>query len=417
VSKQVTVVGGGAIGLATAHYLAQAGAAVRVIEARRVGSGASWGNSGWVAPSFAGPIPAKGLVSYTLKSLLDPASPIYFALRADRDFLRWSWKFWRHCNDVAFQRGMHATAKLGARTHALYSELAAAGIDFGIQRQGILMVALNAGSLEGDLDRLRVLSSYGYPLPDAILTGDELHNVEPFLSDEVTAGFLIEGEAHVDPARIAGGFAHALGQAGGEILEGTEVARIEHRNGRARAVHTSSGRFAVENLVLAAGAWTEPLARMLDVQLLMQAGKGYSFSVRPRTQPLRPIHFGESKVVVTPFADGRTRVSGTMELSGINLNLDHRRIRAIEAGARLYMADWPEGTVDDEWVGMRPLAADGLPILGRVPGFENVYLATGHSMSGITLAPATGLVMAELIMTGRRADRLKPFEPARIIRR
>ncbi|WP_405066459.1 FAD-binding oxidoreductase [Kribbella sp. NBC_01510] len=416
-TKEVTVVGGGAIGLATAYYLAQAGAAVQVIEARRTGSGASWGNSGWIAPSFAGPVPAKGLVSYTMKSLLDPASPIYFALRADRDFVRWSWKFWRHCNDGAFQRGMHATAKLGESTHALYSELTARGIDFGIQRAGILMVALNAASLEGDLDRLRVLSAYGYPLPDAVLTGDELHEAEPFLSDDVAAGFVIEGEAHVDPARIAGGFADGLVQVGGEILEGTEVIGIDHRNGRVTALHSSSGRLEVDDLVLAAGAWTEPLARMLGVKLLMQAGKGYSFSVRPRIQPLRPIHFGESKVVVTPFSDGKVRVSGTMELSGLNLNLDRRRLRAIQVGARKYMAEWPDGTVDDEWVGMRPLAADGLPILGRLPGFENVYLATGHSMSGITLAPATGFFLSELIMTGQAADLLKPFAPERITRR
>ncbi|TCC65866.1 FAD-binding oxidoreductase [Kribbella pittospori] len=412
-TKEVTVVGGGAIGLATAYYLAQAGAAVRVIEARRIGSGASWGNSGWIAPSFAAPIPARGLVSYTLRSLSDPASPIYFALRADPDFIRWAWRCWRHCNDDAFQRGMRATAQLGEKTHALYAELVAARIDFGIERAGILMVAREAEALEGDLDRLKMLARYGYPLPEAILTEDELHKAEPLLSDEVSAGFVIEGEAHVDPARISRGFADALDA---EILEGTEVAGIEHRNGRATALRTSSGRFEVENVVLAAGAWTEPLPRMLGVKLLMQAGKGYSFSIRPRIQPRRPIHFGESKVVVTPLSDGKTRVSGTMELSGLNLRLDERRIHAIKAGARRYLADWPDGTVEDEWVGMRPLAADGLPILGRVPGFENVYLATGHSMSGITLAPATGLYMSELIMTGRTPGVLKPFEPGRVIR-
>ena len=414
---EVTVVGGGAIGLATAYYLAEAGAGVRVVEARRVGSGASWGNSGWIAPSFAGPIPAQGLVSYTLRSLLDPASPIYFALRADRDFVRWSWRFWRHCNNRAFERGMHALARLGESTHALYADLASRGIDFGIQRSGVLMVARKAAALQADLDRLRILSSYGYPLPEAILSGDELRKVEPALSDDVTAGFVLEGESYVDPARITRGFADALSPGRAEILEGTQVVGIDYRDGRATAVHTSSGRLEVENLVLAAGAWTEPLARMLDVKLVMQAGKGYSFSVRPRTPPLRPIHFGESKVVVTPFPDGKARISGTMELSGINLKLDRRRLRAIEAGARRYLADWPDGTVEDEWVGMRPLAADGLPILGRVPGFENVYLATGHSMSGITLAPATGLLMSDLILSGRTSYVTKAFEPGRMMRR
>jgi D-amino-acid dehydrogenase len=193
VTREVTVVGGGAIGLATAYYLAHSGASVRVIEARRAGSGASWGNSGWIAPTFAGPIPAKGLITYTLRSLLDPTSPIYLAPRADRDLLRWSWVFSRHCNDRAFQRGMRATARLGQQTHVLYAELAARGIDFGIQRTGVLMVALEEASLDADLDRLRTLSSYGYPQPDAILTGEDLHEVEPALSDDVAAGFLIEG--------------------------------------------------------------------------------------------------------------------------------------------------------------------------------------------------------------------------------
>lgn len=413
---EVTVVGGGAIGMATAYFLRSAGAEVRVLEGSMVGSGASRANSGWISPFFAGPLAAAGVGRTVLSSFGRRNSPLYIAPRPDPGLLIWACRFLARCNDEDFVHGMHQVARLGMRTHELYDQLATAGINFGVTRSDVLMVGRHGDSLAADLRRLHLLAEYGYQPPPGLLNGADLREIEPFLSTKVKAGFLIEGEGFVDPAEVPRGFAEALVRSGGEIVERARVTAFDHARGRVTRVRTTRGSWSVDRVVIAAGAWSGRLAAMLGFRLPIQAGKGYSFSIRPEHPPRKPIHFGESKAVITPLP-GRTRVSGTMELSGLNSRLDRRRISAIEAGARPYVARWPEQDREDEWVGLRPISADGLPVLGAVPGMSNAFMATGHSMSGITLAPATGLAMSELVLGRSAASALAPFDPARFLRR
>lgn len=411
-SSEVTVVGAGVIGLATAYYLAKQGAAVRVLEARRIGRGASWGNGGWISPSLAGPLPARGVPGYALRSIGKPGSAVHLVPRADPELARWAWGFCRRCNDRDHVAGVHATARLGARSHELYDALAADGVDFRHRRNGLVMASLDRHRAEQELDHLRLVEEYGYPVPDRLLDGAELAAAEPFLSAGVAAGFVVEGESHVDPASLTRGLAAAVRALGGEILEGAEVTAVDRSGRRSTRLHTTAGQIETEQVLLAAGAWSAPLGGMLGARVPVQAGKGYSFSTEPATPPARPLYLLDAKVAVTPLW-GRVRFAGVMELSGLNLRLDRRRIDAIVAGARPFAAEWPAGPVRDPWVGMRPVAPDGLPVLGRLPGYDNVYVATGHAMSGITLAPASGLAMADLILTGRQPDVLRPFAPER----
>jgi D-amino-acid dehydrogenase len=178
---------------------------------------------------------------------------------------------------------------------------------------------------------------------------------------------------------------------------------------------TDDGPRPVESVVLAGGATCGTLLRPLGVRLPLTAGKGYSFVRRLRTLPRRPIHLGDIKVAVTPFARG-LRIAGTMELSGNNEVLRTSRARAIAHGTAQYFDGWHElepggiGSGPEElWVGRRPLTPDGLPILDRADPYENLYVATGHSMLGVTLAPASGQAMADYVLSGTRPELLEPF--------
>jgi D-amino-acid dehydrogenase len=171
----------------------------------------------------------------------------------------------------------------------------------------------------------------------------------------------------------------------------------------------------VAGVILAGGASCGTLLRPLGIRLPLTAGKGYSFLRRLRTLPRRPIHLGDIKVAVTPFARG-LRVAGTMELSGNNETLRRSRAQAIARGTAPYFDGWDElepgsnGRDPEElWVGRRPLTPDGLPILDRVHPFENLFIATGHSMLGITLAPASGKALASYVLSGQRPELLEPF--------
>jgi D-amino-acid dehydrogenase len=264
---------------------------------------------------------------------------------------------------------------------------------------------------------------YGYTVPDGLLTGMELRDLEPTLSRRAEAGYLISEERHVDPARLTAGLAGLARKSGAEIWEQAEVTRIEHATRRVEAVVAGSDVLPVRGVVLAGGASSGALLRPLGVRLPLTAGKGYSFLRRLRELPSRPIHLGDIKVAVTPFARG-LRVAGTMELSGNNEALRRPRAEAIARGAAGYFGGWDEldgnggGPEPEElWVGRRPLTPDGLPILGRVPPFENLFIATGHSMLGITLAPASGKALAEYVLSGRRPEVLAPFGLERFQRR
>ena len=285
---------------------------------------------------------------------------------------------------------MHQVARLGEQTHQLYDELASAGLDFGITKSGILMVALGREALDTTCSVFASWRTTATSLLSTSWTDPSSGHSNRFCRATSTLVSLVEQESYVDPASVSADVRRGgLRRAGGEIVEGARVTAIEHDHRGVRSVLTTAGRMDAKQLVIAAGAWSPELLASWVSTFPMQPGKGYSFAIRPDVAPARPIHFREAKVVVTPLS-GQVRVSGTMELSGHNLRLDERRIRAMEAGARRYIADWPDRPVQEEWVGMRPLAADGLPVLGRVPGVPGAFLATGHSMSGITLAPATG---------------------------
>ena len=183
--------------------------------------------------------------------------------------------------------------------------------------------------------------------------------------------------------------------------------------GSGAAANGKPAGLGADLFVLAAGAETAALVATLGRKLPVQAGKGYSITVRNAQVRLsQPLHVTPARIGFTPFR-GAVRVIGTMEFSGINRRLDPRRIAILERAARRYLPGALEGAERDDWVGMRPVTPDGLPAIGRLPGFSNVYVATGHQMLGVTLAPSTGHALAQLLLDGRSDIDLAPFDPAR----
>ena len=272
----------------------------------------------------------------------------------------------------------------------------------------MIYAARSADAARAQLRDLAPMRDYGYDLPDDVTTGDALHELEPALSPAVAAGFLVRQHWHVKPDTFTAGLAVVLRRDGVEIQEGAEVVELVRQGNRLTHVRTAAGDLEADTVLLAAGAWTTALARSIGVPIPMEAGKGYSFTIRPTVVPRHAILLSDVHVGCTPYSD-RVRVGGTMEFSGINSRLDRRRIDAIVAGARETLMPWQTPEIEDEWAGMRPIPADGLPILDRAAQFENAYIATGYAMEGITLAPTSGQALAEMIATGQRPPLLEPF--------
>lgn len=406
---RVVVIGGGVIGLLAAHYLRKRGARVTVIERSRPGAACSAGNAGWITPSISIPLPAPGLRTQSLRWMARADAPLYIKPSAAPRMLGFLLRFWQRCNERDFQAGCAAFATLAADTMERYDELAAEGISFESHHQGLLMAFRHAEELAAER---ALLEGLGYG-PLRFLSPGELLELEPALAPGGAGGIHILAERTVRPETLGAAVAADLRRHGTEVIEETAVRSFATEGRRVRAVRVGDDEIEADAFLIATGAEAGRLAAECGCRLPLQAGKGYSVTIKEPVVRIRhPLYLGTSRVGLSPF-DGAVRIAGTMELSGINLELDPRRVAALKRGAEREVPGVTAGTSSVEWVGMRPITPDGLPILGALPTRRNVFIASGHQMLGVTLAPSSGKAMAELIVDGRASIDLEPFSPGR----
>ena len=412
VGIRVAVIGGGIIGLCSAHVLRRQGAEVTLFESGRTGQGASKGNAGWVCPGHSTPVPGPGVISYGLRSIVRPDSPLYFRASAVPGLAFWLLRFAACCTRTASARATKALARFNAEALPAFERLRASGVSFELHNAGLLYCFTQASNVGEALEAIRAMAPYGYSAPE-VLDGDGMRRFEPSLSRSVAAGFFLPQECYVDPVALTASLHRANVAEGVTIREAEPVIGLERVGARVRSVVTNAGAYAVDEVVVAAGAWTGRfLEKTLDLSLPIQAGKGYSFTVRPQRLPLRPLSFHEARVAVTPAGD-RMRLAGTMEFSGINDRVDPRRIAAISSSAHQFLEGGTPHERRDEWAGMRPLVPDGLPVIGRLRRFSNVVVATGHGMLGITQGAVTGELVARQVTNDDVAPEFAAFAPSR----
>lgn len=419
---RVAVIGGGVIGLCVAHYLERGGADVVLVERDEIGGGCSKGNGGWVCPSISRPLPAPGLTLTSLRWMLRADSPLYIKPSAMPRLMGWLWAFRRYCNAESYAAGVAALAALNAATDRLYRGLAEDGMEFERAESGTILAYDNESELRQTEELLTRLGEERVG-PVDVLDREALGEAEPDLRGGLI-GLRMGGDTHVRPESLCAELAASLEARGVEIRTGERVVGFTPEAGRVRKALTATagsgaaasggpGRLGADAFVLAAGAETAALVTRLGRKLPVQAGKGYSITVRnARVRLSQPLHVTPARIGFTPFG-GAVRVIGTMEFSGINRRLDPRRVAILERAARRYLPGALDGSERVDWVGMRPVTPDGLPAIGRLPGLPNVYVATGHQMLGVTLAPSTGHALAQLLLEGRPEIDLTPFDPAR----
>ena len=403
--------GGGVVGLCCAHALRRGGADVTVVDRGHVGQATSLGNAGWVTPSLSAPVSAPGVTTQSLRWMLKADSPLLVRPRLQPDFLRWCWRFWRSCSRTQYQAGLRATLALNARTLELFDEMQGDGVEFEMQSAGLVLVSLSEDGIEHYRAMFGDLRAAGYREQIDALSYEAVHELEPALAESVAGGFHARTDRCVRPETLVAGLAAHLRRNGVELLEDTDVLDLvtaQAGKGSWRIV-TSRGDLHAERVVVAAGIWSRPLLSRLGVGLPLEAAKGYSVTAEGRgVRPRHPLYLTEAKVGCSPFQSA-VRLAGTLELTGLDLSLNRRRIDAIVRAASSYLRDWTPNGLQLEWAGLRPMAPDALPFIGPVPGQANIYVATGHGMLGVTLAPSTGAALAPLVLEDRPSPVLAPF--------
>jgi len=408
---KVAVIGSGIIGLATAYGLAKRGCGVVIVGDRAPGSGASSNNAGWVVPAESGPVPAPGMILQTLRWMLHADSPVYVRPSLRPSFLSFMTAMLRSCNAGSFWRGYDATARLARGTMDEMDAWAADGMAFETHAEGELRAYLSETELHAATAGLGRSRRAGFEAE--VLTGDEAKAVIPELSDEIVGAIRFPNERHVRPATVIAALVGRLELLGVELVEGAVTGGWALPSGGVE-LRGPFGSVTADAAVVAAGAWSARVAHLFGASLPIRPGKGYSVDYVPGQLAMRGVvMLSEAHCAVTPL-DGATRVAGTMEFGGLDERISPVRLRAIREAPRRYFRSWnPEAPSLSPSAGLRPMTPDGLPVIGRLAPFDNVYVASGHAMLGLTLAARTGTELAGMIVDGGTPDVLLPFSPRR----
>ncbi len=401
----ITIIGGGVIGLCSAYYLLKENCQVRLIERDHFEESCSTGNAGMIVPSHFIPLAAPGMIEKGIRWMFDSESPFFVKPRLSWDLFNWGWQFYRAATKKRVAAAGPALRDISLLSKSLYRELAQQpGFRFSFEEKGLMMWCKSAHMLEEEAAVAEQARALG--LDARVLSGEALKDLEPEITPHVAGAVYYPGDAHLHPNVFMQQLREYLIKSGVEILPGSSVLDFEFQNKRITHLkilrEQQKHRFPVEELLLAAGVWSQHLGHVLRLNLPLQAGKGYSFTLPQREgQRLRiPSILAEAKIAVTPFSSNLIRFGGTMEIGGINDAINLNRVRGIVKAIPQYFGDYPVEmpAARQIWHGLRPCSPDGLPYIGRSQQHDNLSVAAGHAMMGLSLAPATGKLISEVIV-------------------
>lgn len=409
-TKSVVILGGGLQGLSTAFFLSERGADVTIIDAGSLGGGASRGNAGYMCTTILEPLANPTAIPSALKSLKDPTR----ALRLDPTKLPhlagWFANFARHSTASAHRATSNELVHFNRPMQRLLDQMQRAGIN-ATQGKGLVVPFHDESLAKHWGTTMAPMAELLGKTPAPLLDGDQLRAIVPALSAHINAGYVLDTERSIDPRRFVDTMISVLLRRGVRVLEGATTRSFNMANGRVSSVKTSEGIVAGDEFVLTVGAGSRALGKLLGIRLAVVSGQGYNVALPKNTGMDSPVIFEEAHAAATPMAD-QIRLGGTMEFAGDNPAFNGRRVDAIINSMRKYVnLDWDART--GTWAGSRPMTADGKPYIGRPHGWQNVIVATGHGMFGLSLAPATGHVVSELIIDGQSSTDLSPFSPDR----
>jgi D-amino-acid dehydrogenase len=347
--------------------------------------------------------------------MLSSRSPFYIKPRLDAELFRWGWHFTRSCNDRNVARGAPVLADLCLRSRELFCEFDdAMRREFQFSPHGVMNVCKTQQMLDHEAHGLARLANEN-GVEARVLDAREAAAVEPGAKLDIVGAVHFPGDAHLTPRKFTALLTRRLRAAGVELRFNSPVTGWRHAGERLAAVVTPTGEIAADEFVLAGGAWSPSMLAGLGVRLPMQAGKGYSLTLeRPRLKLRTSLICTEARVAVTPMGD-TLRFGGTMEISGLNSPVRPERVQQIIEAVPKY---FPEMRADDfagvaPWHGLRPVSPDGLPYVGRFARQENLLAACGHAMLGVTLAPITGQLIADVIGGRKSSIALETLRPDR----
>lgn len=355
-TADTVIIGGGIIGGAAAYYLARRGVRALVLERRGLAAEASGANAGMVSASVG--IPGKTLV-HTRKS--------FELLAQDAEELG---------RPVEFVRAGRLAL---ARSEAEWAEAQ----EFAATRRGEGVVA-------------------------ELLAEDDLRALEPGLGPGFVGGVFVPDGGHVNPFLLTYAYVAAAQRYGAEIRPGIDVARLEVSGDRVTGVLTQVGRIATSRVIIAAGAWSNALLAPFGITLPVRPGRGQML-VTDALPPVTPRALLTSSIGIRQDVRGHVLIGSSVEDVGYSREVTLPILARFAHLAIALMPALRDARIVRTWAGLRPMTPDGLAIIDTAPGVEGLILAAGHSRTGVSYAPVTAWLIAQLVTEGCTSLPLDPF--------
>lgn len=400
--NKVSIIGAGITGIFTALYLKKAGYQVTLFDKSDGMDNCSYGNAGMIVPSHVIPLASPGMISKGLRWMLKRDSPFYIRPRLDTDLIKWGLAFRKNSTQEHVERAGAVLHHLLTRSRHLYSEFnEEADFDFGFTEKGLYIFCNSEKGLDSEIRDAEQANRLG--VRTEVLSAEDVAERIPGLQLNIKGGVHYPDDAHMHPGLLMDGLKKWLAGRDVTFHYQTEVTFLERSRDRILRLKTADGRtYESGHFILCNGVWSHQLGKTVGKNLLMQGGKGYSMTLQnpPHLPDICGI-LSERKVTFTPMA-GNLRVAGTMEIAGSDITANPVRVESIKKAVCDYMpqfrmTDFSNARV---WAGLRPIAPDGMPYAGRSRDYKNLYISTGHAMMGMSLAPACGQLITDLITTG-----------------
>jgi D-amino-acid dehydrogenase len=409
--KKISIIGGGIIGLCTAYYLGKEGYDVAIFDKSDMKDGCSYGNAGMIVPSHIMPLAQPGMIAQGMKWMFDSQSPFYVKPRLNVDVFKWGMQFYKHANQNHVEKAMPALRDLSLLSKELYQDFAKESNSFFYKEKGLLMLYKTEKTGADIIHEAQYAENLGLEVD--YLTRAEVARLETGVKTDVMGGVHYKSDAHLYPQKFMAFLKEELSKMNVQIHTHTIVEDFTFQHGAISEIITNKAIFQTDEVVLAAGSWSPELAKKLNVNISILPGKGYSFTLNNQAhKPLIPSILCEGKVAVTPM-DTNIRFGGTMEITHTKDNkINANRLQGIVNSINEFYPDLKiERPLEkDTWFGFRPCTPSGMPVITKDKRIKNLTLATGHAMMGLSLAPATGKVITELISGKKTSVNLAMFK-------
>jgi len=410
--KNVVVVGGGIIGLSSAYYLQKAGHQVTVLDKSDFMDNCSYGNCGYVCPSHFIPLATPGIVRQGLKWMLNSQSPFYVQPRLSRSLIDWGMKFMKSATSDHVERSAEPLKDIAVLSQYEYENtwLPTPHFEMAYQHKGLLEIFQTQAAAEHAHHTVEKAHQLGLDVD--LLDAKGLQEKEPHTRVNGLGAIFFKCDAHLYPNKLMKSLIGLLQTSGVELLPQEEVKRFETTGGSVKRQITPLNTFEADAVVIATGSWSREIASLLDTHLPLVPGRGYSVTLEDSPWRVNyPAILVEGRAAITPMDGNKIRFGGTMEITSTSTPPRYGRVQGILNAVKRFFPDFdvPMPAHDKVWYGYRPCSADGLPYIGRIKKYNNVIIATGHSMLGLSLGAGTGKLVSELVDEKPTSIDISPF--------